>query len=259
MFTSNKRNNFATLGAKIPNSRQQFVATLNGSFDTAERVFNKNYTSSKVLKQTKLNYDTLIKRTKIENENNNTVGIARKYEQPEYFLLPPLQPKKVAPIDNTNRTNNVTAKDSQDYFTDDRGTIYTAKDPTNNPLLLKKGRNKITLIGQVDFCLKMYKLHPTLDALWDIYGQLRKVTKGKQRGENILLLRNHNGGPVLQSIYYDFALNAFETGSYVRAVGRFIGGNRLHTFKLQKLCEEDYKKWIQHFTRMQNVSSFVLL
>ncbi|XP_012160704.1 uncharacterized protein LOC101453041 isoform X3 [Ceratitis capitata] len=237
MFTSNKRNNFATLGAKIPNSRQQFVATLNGSFDTAERVFNKNYTSSKVLKQTKLNYDTLIKRTKIENENNNTV----------------------APIDNTNRTNNVTAKDSQDYFTDDRGTIYTAKDPTNNPLLLKKGRNKITLIGQVDFCLKMYKLHPTLDALWDIYGQLRKVTKGKQRGENILLLRNHNGGPVLQSIYYDFALNAFETGSYVRAVGRFIGGNRLHTFKLQKLCEEDYKKWIQHFTRMQNVSSFVLL
>lgn len=43
-------------------------------------------------------------------------------------------------------------------------------------------------------------------------GQLKKIITGKQRGENVLLLRNLDGGPILLSIYYDFALVGLDSG-----------------------------------------------
>lgn len=36
----------------------------------------------------------------------------------------------------------------------------------------KPGRNLLSLIGRVDFCIKMQRAHPQLNALWNVYGTL---------------------------------------------------------------------------------------
>lgn len=36
--------------------------------------------------------------------------------------------------------------------------------------MLKPGRNLISLIGRVDFCLKTQKMYPEINAIWNVYG-----------------------------------------------------------------------------------------
>lgn len=84
----------------------------------------------------------------------------------------------------------------------------------------KPGRNLVSLVGRVDFCIKMHRMQPHLNALWNVYGwlintlvylkiisfltgQLLRIIAGK-RGEQTLLLRNESKGPILQAIFYDF-------------------------------------------------------
>lgn len=134
--------------------------------------------------------------------------------------------------------------------------------------------------GMFTVCCKyfVFEIVLILRILIDI-GHLKKIIRGKQRGENILLLRNLDGGPILQSVYYDFTLVGFDSGMfdiiqklyfyvsitynslgcYLRAVGRFIGGNRLQTFKLKRIEEEEYMQSVRYFNRIQNVASFALL
>lgn len=87
----------------------------------------------------------------------------------------------------------------------------------------KPGRNLLSLIGRVDFCIKMHRQQPHLNALWSVYGRLLiskpfsvyiaffKCSTGKllrviegKRGDRTLLLRNEGKGPILQAIFYDF-------------------------------------------------------
>ncbi|EDW00731.1 GH21044 [Drosophila grimshawi] len=49
----------------------------------------------------------------------------------------------------------------------------------------------------------MHQMQPQLNALWNVYGKLLRIIAGK-RGEQTLLLRNEEKGPILQAIYYDF-------------------------------------------------------
>ncbi|XP_023164955.2 uncharacterized protein LOC111595454 [Drosophila hydei] len=121
----------------------------------------------------------------------------------------------------------------------------------------KPGRNLVSLVGRVDFCIKMHRMQPHLNALWNVYGQLLRIIAGK-RGEQTLLLRNESKGPILQAIFYDFdgELKALTNGCYVNVVGRFIGENRLNTFSVSQVSLAD---WQQNFTRLQNVNSYILM
>ncbi|EDW60760.2 uncharacterized protein [Drosophila virilis] len=121
----------------------------------------------------------------------------------------------------------------------------------------KPGRNLLSLIGRVDFCIKMHRQQPHLNALWSVYGKLLRVIAGK-RGDRTLLLRNEGKGPILQAIFYDFEdeLKYLTIGCYVHVVGRFIGENRLNTFSVSQVSIAD---WQQNFTRIENVNSYILM
>ncbi|KPU75828.1 uncharacterized protein Dana_GF26297 [Drosophila ananassae] len=96
---------------------------------------------------------------------------------------------------------------------------YQKKDTTNKEdvlaLMSKGGRDLINLIGRVEFSLKTHKMYPHLNVIWNVYGKLLRIIKGK-RGENTLLVRNENSGPILQGIYYDFDgdLETLNTGKF---------------------------------------------
>ncbi|KAH8254000.1 hypothetical protein KR032_007916, partial [Drosophila birchii] len=139
----------------------------------------------------------------------------------------------------------------------------------------KPGRDLISLIGRVDFCLKMHKMYPELNAIWNVYGKLIRIIEGK-RGERTLLVRNEGSGPILQGIYHDFDgilkswtpgkclryvnssfyfnLKPF-TGCYIHLVGRFIGENRMQTVKIAQVSDID---WDQ-FMRLENLTTYILM
>ncbi|XP_043643685.1 uncharacterized protein LOC122613536 [Drosophila teissieri] len=123
--------------------------------------------------------------------------------------------------------------------------------------MLKPGRNLISLIGRVDFCLKTHKMYPDINAIWNVYGKLLRIIVGK-RGEHTLLVRNKDSGPVLQGIYYDFegVMSSWSPGCFFHLVGQFIGENRLKTFKIAQVSDID---WQQQFMRIENVTSYILL
>ncbi|TMW41823.1 hypothetical protein DOY81_013093 [Sarcophaga bullata] len=135
----------------------------------------------------------------------------------------------------------------------------STKDTAVQNVMDKPGRKMLALVGKVDFVLKITKMYPNIDALWNVYGKLIKLSNGKNRYEHILLMRNSEGdGPILQCIYYDFdnTLAEYSNDKNIRVVGRMTGCNRLRIFKLQALDELP-----QHtsFMRIQNVNTFVLL
>ncbi|XP_016958818.1 uncharacterized protein LOC108030439 [Drosophila biarmipes] len=119
------------------------------------------------------------------------------------------------------------------------------------------GRNLISLIGHVDFCLKTHKMYPDINAIWNVYGKLLRIIEGK-RGEYTLLLRNEDSGPILQGIYYDFegVLKTWSPGGHVHLVGHFIGENRLQTFSIAQVSDTD---WHQQCMRIENVTAYILM
>ncbi|XP_062127891.1 uncharacterized protein LOC133840206 [Drosophila sulfurigaster albostrigata] len=121
----------------------------------------------------------------------------------------------------------------------------------------KPGRNLLSLIGRVDFCIKMQRTQLNLNAIWNVYGNLLRIIEGK-RGERTLLLRNDDKGPILQSIFYDFAgeLESLSNGSYVHVVGRFTGENRLNTFSVTQVS---IAEWQLNFSRIENLTSYLLM
>ncbi|XP_011184442.1 uncharacterized protein LOC105213384 [Zeugodacus cucurbitae] len=260
MFVSSNRKNLVEVGSKYSNSRQQFVAALNGRFETAENLLDQNCTAGRPLKQAKLSNGYFIKKPQSAGRFNTSVFTPKAPRSSEYLLMPLPQSKTMPSVQikgSLNRTIDVVDKDFHVDYLVGQDKPSPVKESVNNSV--QNGRNKMALVGRVDFCLKIHKLYPTLDALWDVYGQLKKIIRGKQRGENVLLLRNSDGGPILQSIYYDFTLDGYDSGCYLRAVGRFIGENRLQTFKLQRIEEDEYMQLVRYFNRLQNVSSFALL
>ncbi|KAI8040188.1 uncharacterized protein LOC128254233 [Drosophila gunungcola] len=121
----------------------------------------------------------------------------------------------------------------------------------------KPGRNLISLVGRVDFCLKTHKTYPDINAIWNVYGKLLRIIEGK-RGEHTLLVRNENSGPILQGIYHDFEsdLKSWNPGCFVHLVGQFIGDNRLQTFKIAQVSDID---WQKQFMRIENVTTYILM
>ncbi|KAH8291405.1 hypothetical protein KR054_011368, partial [Drosophila jambulina] len=142
------------------------------------------------------------------------------------------------------------------------------KAPTGLPSspMSKPGRDLVSLIGRVDFCLKMHKTYPELYVIWNVYGKLLRIIEGK-RGERTLLVRNEGSGPILQGIYHDFdgILKSWSpgkwqrylfSGCYIHLVGHFVGENRLQTFKIAQVSDID---WDQQFMRLENLTTYILM
>lgn len=172
-------------GSKSSNSSQQFVAALNGKFETAENLLHKNYrwhqipyhnhhniVGNKHLKQTKLSNGYFYKKPQTEGRFNTTVLTQKAPQNSEYFLLP-LPKSKVTPSvkmkGSLNRTIDVVVKHFHGDYLNVQGTNSPLKEHINS---FNNRRNKMALMGGVDFCLKIHKVYPTLDALWDVYGLL---------------------------------------------------------------------------------------
>ncbi|KAM8711201.1 hypothetical protein ACLKA7_000351 [Drosophila subpalustris] len=215
------------------NTQQKFKAELcNRSFETASGILRKNGSQ---LKQTKLSLCQ--KENKLIFSGFVEEPMQTKLKQEFVYVPPKKLLKKSTPILAAQKSEPLAAL------------------PTSS--MSKPGRNLRSLIGRVDFCIKMHKTQPDLNAIWNVYGKLLRIIVGK-RGENTLLLRNDDKGPILQSIFYDFdgELNSLNNGCYVHVVGRFTGENRLNTFSVTQVSAAD---WQQNFTRVENLTSYILM
>ncbi|XP_017040532.1 uncharacterized protein LOC108087604, partial [Drosophila ficusphila] len=218
--------------AKFRNQLSSNASQLNFSFPTAAQLMRKN--SSSQLRQTKLTVCEKDNKLKYDGFVEEVPKIRPKHE---FVYVPTPQT-----LDKSIRNVSVKKEEPKGF----------PSSPMSKP-----GRNLISLVGRVDFCLKTHKTYPDINALWNVYGQLLRIIVGK-REEHTLLVRNEGSGPILQGIYYDFEgiLKTFSPGCFVHLVGRFIGDNRLQTFAITQVTNIN---WQQQFMRIENVTTYTLM
>ncbi|XP_016985801.1 uncharacterized protein LOC108049198 [Drosophila rhopaloa] len=217
--------------AKFKSQLANNVSQLNLSFPTAAQLVRKNNSQ---LRQTKLTVCQKDNKLKYEGFVEEVPRFRAKQE----FVYVPT-PKA---LEKTSFVVNAKKEEPKGL----------PGDPMSKP-----GRNLISLVGRVDFCLKTHKMYPDINAIWNVYGKLLRIIEGK-RGEHTLLVRNENSGPILQGIYYDFesVLKSWSPGCFVHLVGRFINENRLQTFKIAQVSDIDRQ---QEFMRIENVTNYILM
>ncbi|XP_001985864.2 uncharacterized protein LOC6559948 [Drosophila grimshawi] len=226
------------------NTQQKFRAQLcNRSFETASGLLRK---TGSQLKQTKLS---------LCQKDNKLILSGFVKEEP--MQIRPKHEFVYAPVANGLDKSLYFAKENTKPTTTIAKTKIEPLAALPTSTMSKPGRNLLSLIGRVNFCIKMHQMQPQLNALWNVYGKLLRIIAGK-RGEQTLLLRNEEKGPILQAIYYDFEndLKSLANGCYVHVVGRFIGENRLKTFNVSQVSSAD---WQQNFTRIENLTSYILM
>ncbi|KAH8420966.1 hypothetical protein KR222_000158, partial [Zaprionus bogoriensis] len=239
----------------LANTQQKFKqevmtngpSVCNRSFETASGLIRKNASQ---LKQTKLSLCQKDNRLIFSGFADEPVKPKPKHE----FIYMPA----VRGLNTTNTSAKPTTTTTIKAETMAAPKVETSPALPASPMA-KPGRNLLSLLGRVDFCIKMQRAQPQLNALWNVYGKLLRIVVGK-RCKHTLLLRNDNHGPILQSIFYDFegdlqCLTTF-AGCYVHVVGRFTAENRLNTFSVSQVSVAD---WQQNFTRIENVTSYILM
>ncbi|XP_017010973.2 uncharacterized protein [Drosophila takahashii] len=231
MFTKGKprtplANNQAKFKGQLANNGSQL------SFSTAAQALRKN---SSQLRQTKLS--VCRKNNKLKYD-----GFAEEEE-------PKMRPKKefvYIPTPSSQEKSRCEVSDQKD-------------DKTGLPScpMSKPGRNLVSLIGRVDFCLKTHKINPDINAIWNVYGKLLRIFEGK-RGEHLIIVRDDGSKSILQGIYYDFegVLKTWSTGGFVHLVGHFIRENRLQIFSIAQVSDILSQ---QQFMRIENVTTYVLM
>ncbi|XP_017146604.1 uncharacterized protein LOC108158634 [Drosophila miranda] len=238
MFTKGKpRTSSLNSQAKFKSQLESNSSLLNRSFPTAAELSRKNGSQ---LRQTKLTVCPKDKKLKYEGFVEEVPRIRAPHE---FIYMPPpkLQPKSLCVASKTT-----TAPIKMEPM--------AMAEPPASPMS-KRGRDLLSLVGRVDFCLTSHKMYPDLNAIWNVYGKLARIIEGK-RCEHTLLVRCE--GPILQGIYYDFEgdLNTLSIGCTVHLVGRFVGPNRLQTFRFNEVSILD---WEQQFMRIENVSRYILM
>ncbi|XP_065368721.1 uncharacterized protein LOC135961152 [Calliphora vicina] len=250
------------------NSRNRFVSELTKNED---QIFNRSLDSAQTdllekkpnLKQTKLYIRRSLKRP--HDPLNDTFTTCQQMEtKTELFIMPSPKMKVLESKVMLNKTicgnagslEKPSCSSTKNYKENNEHVVEST---STTDIMAKAGRNMLALVGKVDFVLKISKMYPTINVLWDVYGKLLKISKGKNRYEHILLMRNSEGdGPILQCVYYDFdnSLETYNSDSNVRVVGHINGCNRLRVFKIQ-LLQKPFQ--LSSLMRIQNVNSFVLL
>ncbi|XP_022230710.2 uncharacterized protein LOC111079742 [Drosophila obscura] len=238
MFSKGKpRTSLVNSQAKFKSQLGSNASFLNRSFPTAAEL---SRTTGSQLRQTKLTVCPKDNKLKYEGFVEEVPRVRAPHE---FVYMPPpkLQPKslgvayksKAAPI---------------------KMETMAKVEPKASPMT-KPGRDLLSLVGRVDFCLNSHKMYPDLNAIWNVYGKLVRIIEGK-RCEHTLLVRSD--GPILQGIYYDFEgdLKTLSTGCAIHLVGRFVGNNRLQTFRITEVSDMD---WEQQFMRIENVTRYILM
>ncbi|XP_058979718.1 uncharacterized protein LOC131802940 [Musca domestica] len=254
MFLSNNKKPLAQI-FRDGNSRSRFFhelkdhgdKVLNSSFDTAQGTLSKKVN----LKQTQICVRRSLKRP------YDSFTTADKLEtKTELFLMPMPKVKADSEGDDKIKLNSTICGQQMDEKITKKNAaeMISNDDPMETPQ-----RNMRVFVGNVDFVIKFCKLNPNINALWDVYGKLIKITKGKHRFEQNLLIRNLDGsGPILQCSYFDFdnIVDNMTLGSNIRVVGKLCGASCLRTFRLDQCIRPIHQS---NFIRIQNVNSFVLL
>ncbi|XP_034655075.1 uncharacterized protein LOC117892759 [Drosophila subobscura] len=225
--------------AKFKSQLGNNASLLNRSFTTAAEL---SRATGSQLRQTKLTVCPKDKKLKYEGFVEEVPRVRASHE---FVYMPPpkLQPK---PLCVASKSKATAATIKMEHM--------AMAEPPASPMT-KPGRDLLSLVGRVDFCLNSHKLYPDLNAIWNVYGKLVRVIKGK-KSEHTLLVRSE--GPILQGIYYDFDgdMKPLSTGCAVHLVGRFVGGNRLQTFRINEVSDMD---WEQQFMRIENVTRYILM
>ncbi|XP_055854875.1 uncharacterized protein LOC129918397 [Episyrphus balteatus] len=238
---------------KETNSMSKFVREFNekktdGEFRKAESMLPPNMTTTASLfpSMSKLSLKRPpLKLAPIFNKDNfprnkrkqsTTTGVVKDFGEVEY--LPPPRKK---PLLERSQSSQLTQSSKQQI----------------TPSRSRPERENVFITGSVPFVLRNFKLYPDMKALYEVYGNIMKITKSKIRFEHIILLRSESG-PVLQGFYYDFEniLLNFPTASLVRCVGNFNFQNRFHIHKIELIPIEPQDA---ELNRIQNVSAFALL
>ncbi|XP_073848505.1 uncharacterized protein isoform X2 [Musca autumnalis] len=241
------------------NSRSRFVNELR---DHEEKVFNSSFDtvqSSLSKKPATLRQTQICVRRSLKRPYDSSFITADKLETKTELFLMPMPNKTKANNDERLKLNSTTigqqmVEEKPFIKNNEELGANTTDDPMDTPQ-----RNMRVFVGNVDFVIKSCNLKPDINALWDVYGKLVKVTKGKHRFEQSLLIRNLDGsGPILQCAYFDFdnIVQRMTLGSKIRVVGKLCGLNCLRTFRIDQCIRDIHQS---NFIRIQNVNSFVLL
>uniref|UniRef100_A0A182FZ85 Uncharacterized protein n=3 Tax=Anopheles albimanus TaxID=7167 RepID=A0A182FZ85_ANOAL len=113
--------------------------------------------------------------------------------------------------------------------------------------------------GTIQHILKLIREQPNLPplVLLETVANVVSVKAGTRSGEKIVLLRNHEAGPILQAIYYEIdrqLVSPLNRGDLVRCVGRLQPvGSRFQILKITRTSEQ-YERAL---VRLQTVSAFV--
>ncbi|ETN58056.1 hypothetical protein AND_010371 [Anopheles darlingi] len=112
--------------------------------------------------------------------------------------------------------------------------------------------------GTIQHILKLIREQQKLPTmlLFETVANVLSMKTGQKPGERVILLRNHEAGPILQAIYYeiDRQLTPLNRGDLVRCVGRLQPfGNRFQILKITRTSDQ-YERAI---VRLQTVSAFV--
>ncbi|XP_050091657.1 uncharacterized protein LOC126575149 [Anopheles aquasalis] len=113
--------------------------------------------------------------------------------------------------------------------------------------------------GTIPHILKLIReqpKHPSM-VLLETVANVLSVKAGTRPGEKIVLLRNHETGPILQAIFYEIdrqLLAPLNRGDLVRCVGRLQPfGSRFQLLKISRTSEQYERAMV----RLQTVSAFV--
>lgn len=157
----------------LGNNKNIFTKELTTNKDqlNVKRNFNENVSpnGSKPSKQSKLNLSKLQKPQFQENFRTNST------HSTEFFYLP--VPKPV--IKKVQQQPDISIVELKS----NNNTISKIDWKTN-------ARNLITISGKVDFCIKMRKLYPDVNVIWNVYGK-KKVSSISFNSKHIITHRSN--------------------------------------------------------------------
>ena len=150
---------------------------MNRSLDSAQTAL---VDKKPTFKQTKLYIRRSLKRT--NDQFNDTFGAPEQFEtKTELFIMPSPKMKALegkVKLNNTigSTTANLerpscSTKVKKEFGNDKEST----KDTAVQNVMDKTGRKLLALVGKVDFVLKITKMYPNIEVLWNVYGKFKYI------------------------------------------------------------------------------------
>ncbi|KAM7343285.1 uncharacterized protein ACRADG_010377 isoform 2-T2 [Cochliomyia hominivorax] len=182
MFGSTKHTKPLAQVLREKNFRDRFVSELTKNED---QLINRSLDSVQTallekkptLKQTKLYIRRSLKRphAQLNDSFNNSEQMETKTE---LFIMPSPKMKvlqRKAKLNNTICVDRLEKPSYSNTKTFKETSEDIRKSPLSNNVMTLNGRNMQVLVGKVDFALKIMKMHPNINVLWDVYDSFVRV------------------------------------------------------------------------------------